>query len=90
MKNFSMVSQGMELREPISIRQDSGPRAARLWLLTCGLVLMVAIAVGTIISVDKFKENAIENGKEGLESAVLLLVRHFDQPKSASPIVPIS
>jgi diguanylate cyclase (GGDEF)-like protein len=40
---------------------------------------MVAIAVGTVISVDQFKENAIENGKQGLESAVLLLVRHFDQ-----------
>jgi hypothetical protein len=30
-------------------------------------------------SIDKFRENAIENGKDGLESAVLLLVRHFDQ-----------
>jgi diguanylate cyclase (GGDEF)-like protein len=78
-KNFPMVSEGLGPREPASIKQELGPRAARLWLLTCGLALMVAIAVGTAISVDRFKENAIENGKQGLESAVLLLVRHFDQ-----------
>jgi hypothetical protein len=32
-------------------------------------------ASGRVISVDRFKENAIENGKQGLKSAVLLLVR---------------
>ena len=49
------------------------------WLVCCGMVLMAAIATGTGLSIAKFKENAIATGKEGLESAVLLLARHFDQ-----------
>lgn len=79
MENVPMVSEGVEPRASLLIEQDSGPRAPMRWLLTCGLVLMIAIAVGTVLSIDKIRENAIENGKEGLESAVLLLVRHFEQ-----------
>jgi len=79
MENAPMASEGKEPREPFSIKPEPGPRAPMIWLLMCGLALMVAIAAGTMLSIDKFRENAIENGKEGLESAVLLLVRHFDQ-----------
>ena len=49
------------------------------WMVLSGLVLMAAIAVGTTLTIAKFQESAIETGKQGLESAVLLLVRHFDQ-----------
>jgi PAS domain-containing protein len=49
------------------------------WLVLAGLVLMAAIAVGTTLTIAKFRESAIETGKQGLESAVLLLARHFDQ-----------
>jgi hypothetical protein len=49
------------------------------WLILCGFVLMAAIAVGTALTIAKFRESAIETGKQGLESAVLLLARHFDQ-----------
>jgi diguanylate cyclase (GGDEF)-like protein len=79
MKKVPMVSEVSGPRASFSIEQDFGPRAPMLWLLMCGLVLMIAIAVGTVLSIGKFRENAIETGKEGLESAVLLLVRHFEQ-----------
>jgi diguanylate cyclase (GGDEF)-like protein/PAS domain S-box-containing protein len=49
------------------------------WLVLSGLVLMAAIAIGTTLTIAKFRENAIETGKQGLENAVLLLARHFDQ-----------
>lgn len=49
------------------------------WLIAGGVVLMAATAVGTALTVDRFRQNAIENGREGLESAVLLLARHFDR-----------
>ena len=40
---------------------------------------MMAIAIGTGLALERFKQDAIENGREGLESAVLLLARHFDR-----------
>jgi hypothetical protein len=79
MQNVAMISEVTEPRSSFPIEQEIAPRAPMLWLLVCGLALMVAIAVATVLSIDKFKDNAIENGKDGLESAVLLLVRHFDQ-----------
>ncbi len=54
-------------------------RAPTAWLTIFGLVLMGAIAVGTAVAIDRFRQNAIETGKQELESAVLLLVRHFDR-----------
>jgi len=79
MENVPMISEVTGPRASFPIEHDIAPRAPMLWLLVCGLALMVAIAVATVLSIDKFRENAIENGKDGLESAVLLLVRHFDQ-----------
>jgi hypothetical protein len=49
------------------------------WLIAGGVVLLAATAVATALTVDRFRQNAIENGREGLESAVLLLTRHFDR-----------
>jgi diguanylate cyclase (GGDEF)-like protein len=49
------------------------------WMIAGGLVLMIAIAVGTALTVENFRQDAIKNGREALESAVLLLARHFDQ-----------
>jgi diguanylate cyclase (GGDEF)-like protein len=40
---------------------------------------MAATAIATALTVDRFRQNAVENGREGLESAVLLLTRHFDR-----------
>ena len=48
-------------------------------ILLCGLGLMVAIAIGTTAMVGTFRGKAIESSKRSLESAVVLLTRHFDQ-----------
>ena len=63
----------------LSARFDRLGRAPLTWLITGGLVLMMAIAIGTGLAVERFRQDAIESGREGLESAVLLLARHFDR-----------
>ena len=60
-------------------RFDRLGRAPLTWLITAGLVSMMAIAIGTGLALERFRQDAIESGREGLESAVLLLVRHFDR-----------
>jgi len=87
MQNVAMISEVTEPRASFPIEQEIAPRAPMLWLLVCGLALMVAIAVATVLSIDKFRENAIENGKDGLESAVLLLVRHGVVTRAISPLL---
>jgi diguanylate cyclase (GGDEF)-like protein len=49
------------------------------WLIAGAVVLMGVTALGTALTIDQFRQNAIENGRQGLESAVLLLTRHFDR-----------
>ncbi|WP_409191116.1 EAL domain-containing protein [Bradyrhizobium sp. RDM4] len=49
------------------------------WLIVGGFVLMAATAIGTALTVDRFRQNAIESGRDSLESAVRLLARHFDR-----------
>jgi diguanylate cyclase (GGDEF)-like protein len=49
------------------------------WLIVGGFVLMAAMAVGTGLTVDRFRQNAIESGRDSLESSVRLLARHFDR-----------
>jgi len=51
-KNFPTVSEGLGPRESVSIKQEPGPRAAMLWLLTCCLALMAAIAVALEMAVE--------------------------------------
>ncbi|MGY4628752.1 bifunctional diguanylate cyclase/phosphodiesterase [Bradyrhizobium sp. USDA 4486] len=49
------------------------------WLIAGGFVLMVAMAIGTGLTVDRFRQNAIASGRESLENSVRLLARHFDR-----------
>ncbi|MDA9398073.1 bifunctional diguanylate cyclase/phosphodiesterase [Bradyrhizobium sp. CCBAU 45389] len=49
------------------------------WLIAGGFVLMLATAIGTALTVDRFRQNAIESGRDSLESAVRLLTRHYDR-----------
>jgi diguanylate cyclase (GGDEF)-like protein len=49
------------------------------WLIVGGFVLMAATAIGTGLTVDRFRQNAIASGRESLESSVRLLARHFDR-----------
>jgi diguanylate cyclase (GGDEF)-like protein len=49
------------------------------WLVTCGILLIVAIALGTAMMIDNFRVHALESSKRELENTVLLLAHHFDQ-----------
>jgi diguanylate cyclase (GGDEF)-like protein len=77
MKASSVATAWRRLRARLV--PDLGAYAPVRWLALSGLVLMAAIAIGTAFTIAKFRESAIETGKQGLESAVLLLARHFDQ-----------
>ncbi|MET4071093.1 diguanylate cyclase (GGDEF)-like protein [Bradyrhizobium sp. S3.2.6] len=59
------------------LRQWRG--APLTWLIVGGFVLMAAMAIGTGLTVDRFRQNAIEGGRDSLESSVRLLARHFDR-----------
>jgi len=50
-----------------------------MYLIVGGLVLMFAIIVGTGLTIQRFKRDAIASGRASLEANVLLLARHFDQ-----------
>ena len=49
------------------------------WLIAGGAFLIAAIAIGTTIMVDNFRERALSSNERELENTVLLLTRHFDQ-----------
>ena len=49
------------------------------WLIGGGAFLIAAIAIGTTIMVDNFRERALSSNERELENTVLLLARHFDQ-----------
>jgi diguanylate cyclase (GGDEF)-like protein/PAS domain S-box-containing protein len=58
---------------------ESDRRRPVRWLILCGVLLVAAIAAGTAITVDEFRERALGNSERELENTVLLLSRHFDQ-----------
>ena len=49
------------------------------WLVAGGAFLIAAIAIGTTIMVDNFRERALSSNERELENTVLLVARHFDQ-----------
>jgi hypothetical protein len=59
--------------------ETPGQRDPVRWLIGCGILLIAAIAISTAIMVSNFRDRAIRNAERELESAVLLLARHFDQ-----------
>src|SRR5579872_2934343 len=56
-----------------------GRRDPIRWLVGCGILLIAAIAIGTMIMVDNFRDHALDSRKRELENTVLLLAHHFDQ-----------
>jgi len=56
-----------------------GRRDPVVWLIACGVLLVGAIILGTVMMVGEFRERALANSERELENTVLLLTRHFDQ-----------
>jgi diguanylate cyclase (GGDEF)-like protein len=49
------------------------------WLIVGGAVMIAAIAIGTSIMIDNFRERALRGQERELANTVQLLTRHFDQ-----------
>jgi diguanylate cyclase (GGDEF)-like protein/PAS domain S-box-containing protein len=49
------------------------------WLILCGVLLIAAIIIGTVVTVGEFRESTLRNSERELENTVLLLTRHFDR-----------
>ncbi|WIW49321.1 EAL domain-containing protein [Bradyrhizobium sp. 62B] len=49
------------------------------WLVVGGTLLIAAIAVGSVLMAQNFRERALRNAGRELENTVLLLAHHFDQ-----------
>jgi diguanylate cyclase (GGDEF)-like protein/PAS domain S-box-containing protein len=62
-------------------------RGPVLWLVLCGVLLVAAVIIGTVVMVDEFRERALKNSARELENTVLLLARHFDQQFEDSEII---
>src|SRR5271168_3969011 len=56
-----------------------GRRNPIRWLVSCGILLIAAIVIGTTMMVSNFRDHALESSKRELENAALLLAHHFDQ-----------
>jgi diguanylate cyclase (GGDEF)-like protein len=49
------------------------------WLVGGCAFLIAAIAIGTVITIDNFRERALSSQERELENTVQLITRHFDQ-----------
>jgi hypothetical protein len=49
------------------------------WLIGGGVFLIAAIAIGTVMMIDNFRERALSSNERELENTVRLITRHFDQ-----------
>jgi diguanylate cyclase (GGDEF)-like protein len=56
-----------------------GRRNPIRWLVTCGILLIASIGIGTATMISNFRDHALEGSTRELENTVLLLARHFDQ-----------
>ena len=55
---------------------SSGPIRS---LICGGAFLIAAIAIGTVVMVDNFRERALRSNERELENTVQLITRHYDQ-----------
>ncbi len=62
-----------------ALRGFAGRSGPVRWLIAGGLTLIAAIALGTTIVADSFRERALNSARRELENTVLLLARHYDQ-----------
>lgn len=61
------------------VRGDLPRRGVVRWLVVVGALVIVAIVIGTAMTVNNFRKRALDNTKRELENTVLLLQHHFDQ-----------
>ena len=77
---FRLWGQKADISGPTARRRPSGMRRGVVrWLIVAGIVLIGAIALGTVMTVNHFRERALANSARELENTLLLLTRHFDQ-----------
>jgi diguanylate cyclase (GGDEF)-like protein len=57
----------------------AGRRDPVRWLVASGLLLIAAIAIGTAVTINNFRDRALSSSERELQNTVLLLARHFDQ-----------
>ncbi|WP_441239314.1 bifunctional diguanylate cyclase/phosphodiesterase [Bradyrhizobium sp. 930_D9_N1_4] len=69
-----MTKYGSRLLDQAFVR--SGPIR---WLVVGGTLLIAAIAIGSVLMAQNFRERALRNSGRELENTVLLLAHHFDQ-----------
>ena len=69
-----MTKYGSRLFDQVFVR--SGPIR---WLVVGGTLLIAAIAIGSVLMAQNFRERALRNSGRELENTVLLLAHHFDQ-----------
>lgn len=49
------------------------------WLILAGIALLFSIAIGSTLTIEQFRQNAIEAGGDALRNSSLVLARHFDR-----------
>lgn len=54
-------------------------RSPIFWLIVSGVMLVAAIALGTALTINNFRDRTLANSKRELENTLQLLTRHFDQ-----------
>src|SRR3569833_3254843 len=57
------------------------------WLVVGGALLIAAIAIGSVLMAQNFRERALRNSSRELENTVLLLAHHFDQQKQDFAVI---
>ncbi|WP_407160193.1 EAL domain-containing protein [Bradyrhizobium sp. STM 3557] len=70
---------GGDINSATAVKAATGRGGPVLWLIAGGLMLIAAIAIGTTIMADSFRERALNSTTRELQNTVLLLARHFDQ-----------
>jgi diguanylate cyclase (GGDEF)-like protein len=71
----------------VMVAGSSGRRSPIHWLILCGVLLIAAIVVGTVVMVGNFRERALHSSERELENTVLLLARHFDQQLEDAEVI---
>jgi diguanylate cyclase (GGDEF)-like protein/PAS domain S-box-containing protein len=78
---------GLQVEEPVTkdghfvpgVRGAIPRRGVVRWLVLVGALTVIAIVIGTSMTVNNFRKRALDNSKRELENTVLLLQHHFDQ-----------